>query len=306
MTKQLLKYWFLAVMILIPLCAALAQAPAETPVGEAANSSWSLRNAQGDIILSRDGRRTALQGGSSRAQGILLGARDMVQTGRGSAELQLQSAGEPAVVNLSLSENTSVVLDKLDDGIVLELLYGRLALQSGKAITVRSGNSSVFFGNCDAVIEYAARPGIAQPSLVIRCLEGEGELTAQAAAETGGVVFPIRGPEMLSLEYRVPFAYVERKSLESVSAEARTAPAAVPVTVPASVSGSRSHKIRTGNTIAGILLVGAGVVMQGYSFFANPRPELKDRLFYGGYAPLTLGAAFLLGAVFDSGLHGAD
>lgn len=309
MTKQLFKYWFLTVMILIPAYFAQAQVPEETPLG----ASWSLYQAEGDIILTRDGRRTVLQGGSAKAQGILLGAKDMVQTGKGLAELRLQNAGEPGEPNapgtviLKLSENTSVVLDSLDGAPVLDLLYGRLGAQSDSALTVRAGTSSAFFEECDAVIEYAARPGVTQPSLVIRCLEGEGELTANAESETGGITFPLRRAETLSLEYRVPFAYVERESLaipSAAAAEPLMAPEK-PVTAGSAVLAKNSRR-RIGNTIMGIFLVGAGAAMQGYSYFANPRPETREGLFYGGYAPMAIGTAFLLGAAFDSIPSAAD
>ena len=299
MTKQLYKKCFFAFLVFISIQPASGQVS-----WDGAASGWDLDAITGEAILTKDGKRTILQNNSSLPQGFLLGAGDMAQTEKGFAELRLQNAPEGVSsdyksVILRLGENTSVLFGELKDGVSLDLLYGRLHIQSSLSITIRAGASSVFFGECDAIIEYIARPGTSQPSLEIHCLDGEGELTPFAASEEEGAKLPLRKAESLSLEYRVPFTYVERKELDvSVFEPEPEAPAAEPFRFsgPPGEYRDNSRSIRAGNLITGLLLIGAGAAMQGYSHFANPGKELKDGLFYGSFGPIGLGAVFFFGA----------
>ena len=293
MAKQLCKFCFCAVVLL-----GFAQkASSQVNNWKSVNLGWTLYSANGNLILTRDGKRTVFQNGSSGAQGVLLGAKDMVQTGKGTAELHLQNASGISASNasLKLSENTSVILEKIEGGVELELLYGRMAVLSNSALSVRTGNALISFKECDATLDYTARPGVTNPSLSIRCFGGEGEVSGLPLSEAEGAAFPIKEGESLSLEYRTPFTYVERQSLGSNTEPGQTE-SYNRDWVSAGDIGDNSNSIKTGNIVMGILLVGAGAAMQGYNYIANPRPELRDRLFYGSCGALGLGTVFLLGA----------
>ena len=212
MTKQQCKICVFAALFFVFSCLA----PGVPRVfGQAKpDSGWNLINGEGEILLTKDGKRTPYQNGTSKSTGILLGAGDMVQTGRGTAELRFLSNGSSPRVILKLGENTSVIIEKPSDEISLELIYGRLVIQNTGDLSVKAGYSSVFFRACDTELYYVAKPGTPQPVLIINCSRGEGELTANIASGPEGARFAVKGGESLSLEYHIPFAYVERKSLE--------------------------------------------------------------------------------------------
>ena len=307
MRKQRYKIFVCALLLVTASHFAMAQALNQGQV-----PGWNLYNCEGEIILTRDGKRTVYQNGSPKPLGILLGAKDMVQTGKGTADLRLMSGDGD--INLNLSENTSVIIDSLSGRVSLELLYGRIRIQSSSPLTIQSGNSSSNFRECDAEINYISKPGSSQPSLMISCFSGEGELLANVTLGTEGMRFPIRNAESLSLEYFTPFAYVERKSLDAAPASVPATrveepkgaldysagmpqPAAFPETTGSSKSISdRARRIKTGSLIAGLIFIGAGAAMQGYSYIANPGKELRDMLFYGGYVPMGLGAILFIGS----------
>jgi hypothetical protein len=56
----------------------------------------------------------------------------------------------------------------------------------------------------------------------------------------------------------------------------------------------KSVKVKNGFIITGLVFVGIGSAMQGYSYIANPAQELRNGLFYGAYGSLGLGALFLI------------
>ena len=279
------------------------------------NTLWRLGACEGEIIITKDGWRTVYQSGFSSPQGVLLGSNDMVQTGKGSAELNFLGGG----IVVKLSENTSVVIEEFTSRVSLELLYGKLHLQSNTALVINAGNSSSSFRECDAELDYVARPGFPQPALTIYCYSGEGELATNTAATVEGAKFTIRNNEILSLEYRTPFFYVERKSLdtphvleedplftESFWALDYTAEQPEEVEVFSQElfgesfdtmnNRDNSKRVKRGNLIMGLILIGAGAAMQGYYHFGNPREELKDTFYYGGFGSMGLGAVFLFGA----------
>ena len=315
MTKQRYRNWLCATLVFLSSYPVFGQSSAQTRF----DSGWSLINSEGDLILTRDGRRTVYQNGSSKPQGVLLGAKDMVQTGKGAAELRLISGISSADMVIKLSENTSVILNEFSSEVSLDLLYGRLQILSTFPLTVKTGNFSSVFRACEASLEYVARPGYPQPALMISCYKGEGELLINPSSETGAARFAIKNAEYLSLEYRMPFYYVERKSLElpsvqsqeTAAAESESRPVAAETTTSSDISfldvsrgpqyttqagKDKTARIKTGNAIMGLLFMSAGAAMQGYTFFASPDKELSDLLFYGAYGPFALGAAFLLGA----------
>ncbi|MDR0448359.1 MAG: hypothetical protein LBH07_06795 [Treponema sp.] len=179
---------------------------------------WSLLNAKGNIILTRSGRRLVYQDGISGPAGIIqLGAQDMVQTGNGTASLMLESRGTTPEITLMLKENSYVVLEKLEDGVSLEFLYGRIRIISSGALSVKTGNSITQLLECDVALDYIARPGVSQPGLVLHCFKAAGELTARSFTGSEGVKLQLKTGESLSLEYQMPFAYVERKNLDSAA-----------------------------------------------------------------------------------------
>ena len=280
------------------------------------NPLWRLGNCEGEIIITKDGLRTVYQSGFSSPQGILLSIHDMVQTGKGLAELNFL-AGSNVIVKLS--ENTSVVIEEFDSRVSLELLYGKLNLQSNTALTIKAGNSTSSFRECDAELNYVARPGFPQPALAIYCFSGEGELIANVTSGAEGARFTIRNNEILSLEYRTPFFYVERKSMDipheleedpmisesywileypdSQTTEIEVSPQELLMeSINTMNNRNSSRSIKKSNFIMGLVLIGAGAVMQGYYHFGEPRKELKDSFFYGSFGSMGLGAVFLLGA----------
>jgi hypothetical protein len=327
MTEQRYKNMFCVVLIFASSYLVSGQVLENVSAQARFDSGWSLVNSEGDITITKDGRRTVYQSGSSKPQGILLGVKDMVQTGKGTAELRLLSGNSEAEMSIKLSGNTSVVVNEFLNEVSLDLLYGRVKIQSSFPVTVKTGNFSSFFRSCDAEMEYASKPGYPQPVLTINCYKGEGELLVNPALETEGARFNIRNAEKLSLDYRMPFFYLERKSLDSQSGETRAtvlednenSPFYIYSTDSATGSGvslsensgepnfsldaaakNKITKLKIGKAITGILFISAGAAMQGYAFFANPGDEKKNLLLYGAYGPFTLGAAFLFDAAVNN------
>ncbi|MDR2662688.1 MAG: hypothetical protein LBC31_06790 [Treponema sp.] len=319
MARQVCKYWVIAGLLFFP-----ALVPAQE------YSGWRLYHAEGNIVLTSRGSRTIYKSGSSDFEGTALKSQDMIQTGSGGAEIQIipENAGSGEYTVLKLGENTSLLINSLGADLSLELLYGRIRAVSGTAapnLAIRSGNSLSSFRNGDAALDFVTRPGQTQPALAIHCFRGQGELTPLVQTGSADISkLPIKNGETLRMEYHIPFSYVERKALDQEALAywtahqfAGSAPLAMPgvelaqapvteiVKTPADAivyeppafsAGEDARKIKNGYIITGLLLVSAGAAMQGYSFFGNPGPELRDRLFYGGYGPLGLGAVFLFGA----------
>gem|GEM_PF-2097842 len=196
MTNRLCKCLFCAALILVSLEAA-------------AQTQWQLSNVQGNVSLTRNGRRQAIRNTDLREAAILLGNRDMVQTERGTAELRLGSSD----ANLVLGENTSLMIDALEDDFSLELYYGRMRVHVSDVLTIHTGTSYSVLRNCNAGLDYLARPSVTNPALVVHCFDGSAEIMVRSS-DTEGIKLPVKGGESLSLEYQMPFIYVERKNLD--------------------------------------------------------------------------------------------
>jgi hypothetical protein len=310
------------------LIASLVFFPAAIPAQE--YSGWQLYHAEGDIVLTSRGNRTVYKSGSSGFEGLLLKSQDMIQTGSGRAEVQVvpENALPGEYTVLKLGENTSLLVNSLGADLSVELLYGRIRVVNGAtapALTIRTGNSLNALRNSDVGLDFIARPGQTQPVLAIHCFRGQGELTPLTRTDAGDISkLPIRDQETLRLEYHIPFSYVERKALDKealaywaahqftgsapltmpgvelaqapVTQIVKTPADAIVYELPAFSAGGDVRKIKNGYIITGLLLVSAGAAMQGYGFFGNTGPELKDRLFYSSYGLLGLGAVFLFGA----------
>jgi len=205
------------------------------------------------------------------------------------------------------------------------------------SIVIRSGSSLAELKESDTAIDFVARPSITYPMLSVHCFSGEGELTPRITPGAEAAKLSISAGESLVMEYQTPFSYVERTALdEQVAAYwdlnpfAGAAPLAMPLAAlarppepalteepalaeepeaspleeeskpaaqeqPRVTKGSKAKHIFA---ITGMLLVVAGAAAQTYSLMGNPSPALKDPLFYGSYAPLGVGVAFIIGSAF--------
>ncbi|GHV84408.1 hypothetical protein AGMMS50230_00160 [Spirochaetia bacterium] len=236
---------------------------------------------------------------------------------------------------LRLGTNTSLKVENIEPGsLSLELLYGQIRVVLGStdsSITVRSGNSVVVLRDCDTVLEYTAKPGVTQstqPALTIHCFRGQGEVTPRSLPSESAKL-PLRANESLTIDYQTPFVFVERKAMEVQTLvywranSFSTAPLPMPAVEPArqglepvaareelesartamaayqqrqsAVMPGNTGKIKNGYIITGLLMIGAGAAMQGYGHFGDAGPDIRDRLFYGGYGALGMGAVFLFG-----------
>ncbi|MCL1927859.1 MAG: hypothetical protein FWG07_03575 [Treponema sp.] len=319
MTKQRYKTCLCAVLVFVSSYLVLAQSPHD--------SLWRLPNSEGVIIIIVEGRRTVYQNGFSAAQGVMLGGGDMVQTGKGTAELHFITDSS---VMVKLSENTSVIINEFAGEISLGLLYGKIRVHSNTAISINTGNSACFFRDCDAELDYIIRPGFPQPALIVHCFSGDGELTVNATSEAEGARFSVRSNEILSLEYRTPFFYVERKNMETLSGQEGNSTTAEPdfdriysteqVTANGTFSpqspgespellresmdnvansSGKSLSIKKGSLITGLVLIGAGAAVQGYYHLGDPKPEFKNGLLYGSLGSMGLGTVFLISAFIN-------
>jgi len=318
MTKQLCKclFWGLLLFVSAPVFA---------------QTGWLLYQGEGDIFITVGGRRQAVRDSSLQNSSVLLGYRDIIQTERGRAELRF--AGKSDTI-LKLGENSSLMIEKAEEPSSVELYYGRIYVLAGN-LTVRTGGSLTLLRAGGAAFDYLARPGVSQPVLSVHCLEGTTEITARPGTE--GTKFTAKKGESLSVEYRVPFVYVERKNVDSsvlsfwrieqstfrTADDPRTASdprlAANPQAAQQGTQGTAAawQEEPQGETarsamkpaakavkplvIAGFSLIGIGAAAQGYGYFTNPEKELRDRLFYGGYGSLGLGVASLAAAFILSG-----
>ncbi|MDR2072518.1 MAG: hypothetical protein LBP60_03690 [Spirochaetaceae bacterium] len=318
MVKKLCKYWGLAVFIFLAGAA-----------GAQDYSGWRLYHAEGDIVLTSSGSRTIYKSGSSEFEGTILRIQDMVQTGSGKAEIQLIPEDPLSVRGtstvLKLEENTSLLVDNLNGTEPsLELLYGRIRLVEGtssQVVRIRVGNSVCILRNSDAALEYVTQPGVTQPKLELHCFKGQGgeliPLSQPGAADIASL--PVRANETLSLEYHIPFSYVERKPLEQdiVSYWAADSFTAAPLAMPSTELGrvpsrqqsepetayvppppeGQTNRIKNGTIISGLICIGTGMTLQGISAFGSQDSRFRDTFLYGGYGSVGLGAIFLLGAI---------
>jgi hypothetical protein len=183
---------------------------------------WQLYHAEGEVTITQGGVRTAYRAGTEKPQEILLMPQDMIQTSKGTAEIQLISgmaSPQKTYTIVKMGENTSILIDKsANKEITLELLYGRVRLVTGTAdpaIVFRSGTSVTTLQNCDTALDYISRLGVTQPVLSLHCFYGQGEVIPRFMPGTETAKFPVKANETVSVEYRVPYSYVERRILDA-------------------------------------------------------------------------------------------
>jgi len=227
MAKRAYKY----IVIFLIYIAASAGAQAESSA-MSFFQGWQLYHSEGEITVVQNGVRTVYKAGTEKPREILLIPQDMIQTGKGTAEIQLitgsltanQPAGkspspEKTYTVIKMGENTSFLVDRSENKeITLELLYGRARVITGTAepgIVFRTGTSVTTLRNCDMGIDYISKPGITQPILSLYCFYGQGEVIPRYTPGTEPAKFSLKAEETFSLEYRIPYSYMERKSIDS-------------------------------------------------------------------------------------------
>jgi len=247
MAKRVFTYFIAAVLISAGGFLEAQASPA--PVSAGSLSGWRVFHTEGAVIVNQGGAKTVFQGQQGASREIILGPRDMVQTGDGKAELQMISgtSGDRTYTVIKLRENTSVLIDRTEDGeAVVELLYGKIRLITGTAassIMVRAGTSTAFLRNGDAAIDYILSPGVTQPVLSFHFFSGQGELVPRSSPGTEPAKLPLNADESISLESQTPFAYVERKALDPYTVEYWNAtPFSSGAPLPMPVSAARQKK----------------------------------------------------------------
>jgi hypothetical protein len=200
---------------------------------------WRLYYESGENSLR-------IQGGQGSSGGAaFLENGDMVQTGRGGAELQLVIDGVSRAdyTLLKLGENTSIRIGGEKGGSPsIELLYGRIRLISGtasdRAVSVLGGMSQAEFRDADAGIDYivpsqsSASP---QPVFMVHLFRGTGELLPVRDGLLDVSRLPLREGQSMMAEFNTPFSYVERRNLDAdvvLYWDSRRFSAAAPLAVP--------------------------------------------------------------------------
>jgi len=351
MAKRAYKY----IAILLIYTAASIGAQAESSFASFFQG-WQLYYSEGDITITQNGVRTAYRAGTEKPREILLIPQDMIQTGKGTAEIQLitgtlaanQPADKPLLPEktytvIKMGENTSLLVDRQENReITLELLYGRARVITGTAepgIALRTGASVTTLRNCDTAIDYIIKPGITQPILTLHCIYGQGEVIPRYAPGTEPTKFSLKEEETFSLEYRIPYSYMERRSLDSQILaywQANPFTSGAPLPMPQGVSISpqgitglantpaagqagendlaqtdnplqtsdspklkRARGINVFGLVAGLLLVSGGGALLTYSMSNHPDPGYRNKLFYSSFAPIGLGALFITGSIVN-------
>jgi len=221
MGKRAYKY------IVILLIYTATSAGAQTDSAAGFFQGWQLYHSEGEITITQSGVRTTYRAGMEGSGEIILKPKDMIQTGKGTAEIQLiinASADKPPSPDktysiIKMSENTSLMIERQESKeITVDLLYGRARVVTGTVepgIVFRIGASVTTLRNCDMAIDYIIKPGVTQPVLSLHCYYGQGEIIPRYAPGTEPAKFPLKADETFSLEYRVPYSYMERKQLDS-------------------------------------------------------------------------------------------
>jgi len=224
MAKQVFSYLLAAVLISVGGFLEAQVSPAPVPPG-ASLSRWRVYHTEGTITVNQGGAKTVLQGGQGAQREIVLGPRDMIQTGDGRAELQMISGTsvDQTYTIVKLRENTSLLIGRPENGEpVLELLYGKVRLITGTAASsmiVRAGASVASLRNCDTAIDYIVSPGVTQPVLSFHFFSGEGELIPRSSQGIETAKLHLSPEESITLEYQTPFSYVERRALDDSAVE---------------------------------------------------------------------------------------
>jgi len=217
MAKRACKY---IVIIFLIYTARILGAQTES---SAVFKGWQLYHSEGEITITQSGVRTIYRAETEKPREILLISQDMIQTGKGTAEIQLVTdkpvASEKTYTIIKMGENTSFLVNRLENKeITLELLYGRVRIVTGTAepgIVLRIGTSLTTLRNCDTGIDYIIRPGVTLPVLSLHCFSGQGEIIPRYTPGTETAKFLLKADETFSLEYRAPYSYMERKGLDS-------------------------------------------------------------------------------------------
>jgi hypothetical protein len=342
MAKQVCKY--IAIIFLI-YTAGILGAQTESPaVGFF--SGWQLYYSEGEITITQGGVRTIYRAETEKPREILLMPQDMIQTSRGTAEIQLVTGApslEKTYTIIKMSENTLLLISRPENReISLELLYGRVRVVTGTAesnIVFRTGASVTTLRNCDTAIDYITRPGITQPVLTLHCFYGQGEIIPRFGQGTEATRFPLKADETFFLEYRIPYSYMERRSLDSqILAYWQSnpftpgAPLPIPTAVlsmqknPQTLAGipaadppgadnvsqadnspqtselpkaKQSKKINVTGLVTGVLLASGGAALLAYSTYGKPEQKFERPLFYSGFAPIGLGTIFIIGSIIN-------
>jgi len=222
-------YKYVAILLIYTATSASAQAESSAM---GFFQGWQLYHSEGEITIVQNGIRTIYKAETEKPREILLIPQDMIQTGKGTAEIQLitgsLTANQPVSKSpspektytvIKMGENTSFLVDRPENKeITLELLYGRARVITGTAepgIVFRTGTSVTTLRNCDMGIDYIIKPGITQPVLSLYCFYGQGEVIPRYTPGTEPAKFSLKAEETFSLEYRIPYSYMERRSLDS-------------------------------------------------------------------------------------------
>jgi hypothetical protein len=183
----------------------------------------------GEFILSAGEQRTSYGPGSLGDGGFILHTGDIIQTGPGSfVEIHLGLGGKV----IRIAENTFLSYNRTsDEGVSLELSYGRLRLSDdkngspGAGVFIQSGTAEVVFHTGDISVDYTIRPlgenSRQAPVLRVSVFSGAAEfipLIRASRVDYPGIVpeiprFHIAGPEEAAVEIAPSLSYVERKPL---------------------------------------------------------------------------------------------
>jgi len=349
MTKRVSIY----IVILLIFTAASTGAQTESSAASLFQG-WQLYRSEGDITIIQNSVRTVYRAGTEKPGEILLAPQDMIQTGKGNAEIQLitglpaanqpggrSTSPEKTYTVIKMGENTSILVNKQENkNITLELLYGRVRIITGTAetgIVLRTGTSTTTLRNCDTAVDYIIKPGVTQPILSIYCFSGQGEVIPRYTPGTEPVKFPLKEEEAFSMEYRIPYSYVERKGIDNQiltywqsSPFSSGAPLPVPFGVsnppriiagtvtpavsqagennppqeePSQTSDSpklkRARGVNVFGLVTGILLASGGGALMTYSQIGNPGQDYKNKLFYSSFAPIGLGTLLIIGSIIN-------
>jgi len=229
---------------------------------------WQLYHSEGEITIIQSGVRTTYRAGAEKTREIILKPKDMIQTGKGTAEIQLiisASADKPPSSEktysiIKMSENTSLMIERPESKeITLDLFYGRARVVTGTiepGIVFRIGASVTTLRNCDTAIDYIIKPGVPQPVLSLHCYYGQGEIIPRYAPGTEPAKFSLKADETFSLEYRIPYSYMERRHLDNqILAYWQSNPFTSGAPLPMPQGVSQTPQDRAG-TQAGIPVVG--------------------------------------------------
>jgi len=189
-------------------------------------AGWRIYQAEGSVILARDGVRTlynkGAQEGSEPLEKILLKSGDLIQTSDGKAEMQMVFDGsrEDTYTVIKICENTTVLVnDNPGKGIQgLEIMYGRIRLVTGtasSAISIQSGASLVNLQNGDIALDFIAKEGITQPLLFVHCFNGKGDFVPPADPGKEAAPLPLKAKETIFMDNQDASSYIEQKPLET-------------------------------------------------------------------------------------------